>query len=411
MAPKFNTGTDSLYRWVIVGASAIVLAVGVGVFSNTVTVFFKPWIAEFGWQRGSASLIYFAGVMGLALGGIVMGPIADRTTARRVSLFGVVIVGLCLLTVAHADALWQFCLLFFLGSFLGGAAIFAPLLANVGNWFKTNFGLALGITTAGQALGQGGVPYIAAILIGAVGWRDTLTIMGVITLVALIPLVLLIRQPPDHAAAHAPGKAAADDDVPIPLSPNVVVIWLSVAVVFCCICMSVPLVHLVPLIQDRGFSLEEGARALFLVLLAAVAGRIAFGKLADLIGPIRAYWIASCWQTLLVLVFAQLQTLDAFYLFAPIYGFGFAGVMTGIIVCCRVLIPISRRAGALGIVTMFAWFGHGLGGYQGGLLFDFTGTYTLTYAIAALAGVINLIIVGSLYFTITRRQTLSAATI
>ncbi len=149
---------------------------------------------------------------------------------------------------------------------------------------------------------------------------------------------------------------------------------------------------------------------LFLVLLAGVAGRIAFGKLADMIGPIRAYFIASCWQTLLVFVFVQLQTLDAFYLFAPIYGFGYAGVMTGIVVCVRALTPLSRRAGALGIVTLFGWFGHGIGGYQGGLFFDFTGTYTLSYATAAFAGVINLIVVGSLYLTIARRQTVQAAT-
>jgi hypothetical protein len=112
----------------------------------------------------------------------------------------------------------------------------------------------------------------------------------------------------------------------------------------------------------------------------------------------------------LVFVFIQMQTLDAFYLFAPIYGFGYAGVMTGIVICVRALTPLSRRAVALGIVTMFAWFGHGIGGYQGGLFFDFTGTYNLSYANAAFAGVINLIILGSLYFTITRRQTALAAT-
>ena len=39
----------------------------------------------------------------------------------------------------------------------------------------------------------------------------------------------------------------------------------------------------------------------------------------------------------------------------------------------------------LRIVTLFAWFGHGLGGYRGGLLFDLTGNYTLSYANAALA--------------------------
>ena len=186
---------------------------------------------------------------------------------------------------------------------------------------------------------------------------------------------------------------------------------MSGAVLFCCICMSVPLMHLVPLIQDRGIALDDAASVVFVMLLAGVLGRIAFGKLADLIGPMRAYWTASCWQTLLVFVFVQLETLDSFYLFAIVYGFGYSGVMTGIIICCRVMMPLSRRASALGIVTLFAWLGHGLGGYQGGLFFDLTGNYTLSYANAVLAGVINLVIVGSLYFTISRRRAARAVTV
>ncbi len=136
MALKVDSESDPQYGWVIVAVSAIILAVGGGVFVNLATAFFKPLIAEFGWQRGSTSLIYTAGVVGMAFGGIVMGRVADHSTTRRVGLFGVIVVGLCLLTIAHAEALWQFCLLFFLGGFFGGGSLFAPLVANVGNWFK-----------------------------------------------------------------------------------------------------------------------------------------------------------------------------------------------------------------------------------------------------------------------------------
>ena len=76
-------------------------------------------------------------------------------------------------------------------------------------------------------------------------------------------------------------------------------------------------------------------------------------------------------------------------------GFGYGGVMTTILVCVRVLVPLSRGASALGIVSMFALIGHAVGGYQGGVFFDLTGDYTQTYLNAAFAGVINLIIVGS----------------
>jgi hypothetical protein len=96
--------------------------------------------------------------------------------------------------------------------------------------------------------------------------------------------------------------------------------------------------------------------------------------------------------------------LSAFYYFAAIYGFGYAGVMTGVLVCVRALTPVSRRASALGIVMVFAWLGHGVGGYQGGCFFDMTGDYTTSFLNAALAGLINLMIVGWLYYTVARRK-------
>jgi MFS family permease len=375
-----------------------------GMMVNGTSVFLIPLNEAFGWDRGAVSLINFYGLLGLAFGGIVMGRIADRASVRHITLFGATVLGLCILAASRANQLWQFYILFFLGGFFGAASLFTPLITNVGVWFKRGVGVAIGIASAGQALGQGLVPYGLAILIGLMGWRDALTTMGGVMLLVLIPLALLIRRP----AAHEQPKSLAGDPIPdqptVPLSPTLVTIWMSAAVLFCCFCMSVPLMHLVPLIQDRGFSLEEAGSVVFIMLLVAIVGRIAFGRLADMVGAVRAYWIASCWQTVLILFFLQMETLNGFYIFAMIYGFGYAGVMTTLLVCVRVMVPVSRRASSLGFVMMFAYLGHAIGGYQGGFFFDWTGNYSLSYTNAALAGVVNLIIVGALYITINRRR-------
>ena len=335
-------------------ASAAMLAISKGLMVNGFSVFVIPLNVEFGWQRGAVSLINVAGLSGLALGGIVMGRIADRTTTRSVCQFGSLVFGLCLLGAAWANALWQFYLIFFVAGFFGAGALFVPIIANVGNWFKTGAGLALGIASAGQALGQGGVPFGTAVLIGAVGWRSTLTTLGFIALATLIPLALLLRPPAAVDSPRTSGGATPEQEPQPALPPHVVTAWLSAAVVFCCTCMAVPLMHLVPLLQDRGFSPEESGSVIFVMLSVAILGRIAFGKLADLIGAIPAYMIASLWQTILVFGFVQFSSLNAFYSFAIVYGFGYAGVMTGILVCVRVLTPASRRASSLGVVMVFA---------------------------------------------------------
>jgi hypothetical protein len=82
--------------------------------------------------------------------------------------------------------------------------------------------------------------------------------------------------------------------------------------------------------------------------------------------------------------------------------------MTGVLITARVLTPASRRATLMGVILAFAWLGHGLGGFQGGYFFDLTGHYTVSFANAALAGVLNLLLVGALYLRLRRTAPLPA---
>lgn len=398
IAATHTEASEPAYRWVIVFAAAAILGLAMGQLVNGLSVFFIPLELEFGWPRGAIAFINTAGLLGLAFGGILMGAIADRVSVRAVCLLGALALGVCVLAAAWANELWQLYALFFVAGAFGGGSLFAPLIALVGNWFRTGAGLAIGIASAGQAVGQGGVPFGTAFLIESLGWRGAFMALGILTLVVLTMLALVMRAPPARSAG-----AARNDEDETPLPVVVVVVWLSAAILLCCTCMSVPLVHLVPLIQGRGISAPDAGGVLFVLLLAAIVGRLAFGKLADMIGAIPAYFTASLWQTTLVFVFTQIDDLGTFYAFAPIYGFGYAGVMTSVLITTRQLTPASNRGGATGIILAFGWLGHGLGGYQGGLCFDLTGAYTVSFANAALAGVLNLIVVGSLFFTVRRR--------
>jgi MFS family permease len=391
------------YRWVVVAAVATMLAIAMGQLVNGLSVFFIPLETEFGWTRGSVALINSAGLVGLALGGVLMGFVADRTRIANVALAGAIAVGLCVLLAAEATRLWHFYALFFVAGIFG-AGLFAPLIALVGNWFPVGAGLAIGIASAGQAVGQGGVPFATAFLIEGYGWRSAFVVQGVFSLLVMAPLALLMRESPRPVHAAAAGRV----EPPPPLSPAVVVVWLSVAVILCCSTMSVPLMHLVPLMQGHHISAPDASGVLFVMLCAAIFGRVAFGKLADMVGPIPAYMAASFWQTIAVFAFTLLDDLGHFYLFAPLYGFGYAGVMTGILVTARMLTPASHRATLMGVILGFAWLGHGLGGYQGGFFFDLTGDYTMSFANAALAGMLNLLVVGSLFLTVRRRVVVAA---
>lgn len=395
---------NQTYRWVILAVSSVVLALTMGQLVNGLSVYVIPLEVAQGWSRGDIALINTSGLIGLALGSLVMGFAAERFGIRAIALLGITSTGVAVLVASRATELWQLYALYFVAGVFGGGALAAPLMALVGNWFVRGAGLAIGIASAGQALGQGGVPFIGSFLIEAFGWRDAMALQGLITLAALLPLTLLLRNAP--AVGH---RGSLADETPSGLPNGVVTTWLSVAVVFCCTCMAVPLMHLVPLIQGRGFQSPEASSVLFTMLMVAIVGRIAFGKIADTIGAIPAYLLASGWQTLLVFGFTFMGQLDSFYIYAAIYGFGYAGVMTTLLVTARNHTAPARRVSSMGVVLAFAYLGHGLGGWQGGFFFDLTGDYSWTFANAALAGIVNLAIVGALWLTISRRPQAATA--
>jgi MFS family permease len=169
--------------------------------------------------------------------------------------------------------------------------------------------------------------------------------------------------------------------------------------------MATPIIHVVALASDKGIDSQSAAGVLGVIMIAGLFGRIFFGKIADSIGGLRTYLLASAAQTALVFWFTQLNSLTGLYILAILFGLGFSGVMTCIWVCVREMTPPKSGGLSLGIVSLFGWIGMGLGGYLGGLFFDLTGDYTFSFANAALAGVVNLIILSSLLLYVTRKQT------
>ncbi|MCH8106628.1 MAG: MFS transporter [Proteobacteria bacterium] len=130
-----HNGGDSADRWVVLAAAVPILALVMGQLVNGLSVYFVPLETEFGWTRGDIALINSLGLVGLALGSILMGFAADRFGVRRVAFLGIVVTGVTSLAASLANDLWQLYALFFIAGVLGGGAISAPLMALVGSWF------------------------------------------------------------------------------------------------------------------------------------------------------------------------------------------------------------------------------------------------------------------------------------
>jgi cyanate permease len=66
--------------------------------------------------------------------------------------------------------------------------------------------------------------------------------------------------------------------------------------------------------------------------------------------------------------------------------------MTCLIVCAREAAPLRMTGLAVALIVSAGWIGMGLGGYLAGYFYDATGNYVISYAFAAVAGAINLLV-------------------
>jgi MFS family permease len=282
-------------RWWVVFATVCALVVGAGPINVfTFGVFLKPITESLGVGRGvfSSALTLHGVIAAVALP--VIGWLVDRWGARRILLPGIFVYALATASYAliQASPLVLTFLIFAATGFFGGVGSPIPYAAVIAKWFDRQRGLALGIGMAGVGLGVALMPQLAAVLIGAVGWRFAYVGLALaIVLLAYPPVVLFLREPPSFAARaqrrQDPAIAVMAPGADIGEALRAWLFWgLSTAFVLDVIAINGTLTHIVPLLTDRGVPLQAATATLSGSGLALILGRILSGWCLDrLWGP------------------------------------------------------------------------------------------------------------------------------
>lgn len=375
------------------------MATGFGCLAM-ISVFITPLQGEFGWSKSELSTCYTLAAVGMAVGGMAWGKVSDRIDIRFLLASGGFFIVLPLFLMSMATALWHFYAAYLLLGIAGFGCLNAPLVSAASEWFDSRRGLVMGIVTAGGALGQGVMPYAAESLIASIGWRQAFIAIGLAVLVLQVVIWLLVRRRNTGAGAvalYADGRRSRVFARPRLLA-------LAMAAFLCCACMGVPLIHLAGFVSSACGSSSFGATSLLVAMTFGAIGRICFGMAADRWGNLFAYACASLMQTACILVFPLLQSEAPILIMSALFGFGFAGNMTCLILCVRDEAPAGAFGEAIGLVMFVAWAGMGVGGYLGGALFDLTGTYGLAFIASGLFGSANLLVLAILGFTLATKR-------
>ncbi|MDT7950289.1 MAG: MFS transporter [Acetobacteraceae bacterium] len=385
---------DSRAAWSRLLACVALSTIG-GAAMWSVVVIIPSIQAEWGLDRGFASIAYTACMLGFAFGSVLTGAISDRWGIRRPLLAASAILAAGFALCSLTTDIWQFAALqFAFVGLLGAAATFGPLIAYVSLYFHRRRGLAVSLCASGNYLAGTIWPSVIQHFTRTEGWRATYAGLGLFCAVTMIPLAWSLRGRP--APVPAATSAATPRAAALGLPPALLQGLLILAGLACCIAMATPQVHIVAYCVDLGYGPARGAEMLSAMLGFGIISRLASGWLADRIGGLPTLLTGSVLQGLALWLYINFDGLASLYVISALFGLFQGGIVPSYAVVVRECFP-AREAGArVGVVLMATMIGMALGGWMAGAIDAWSGTYRTAFANGLFWNAINVAIVLAL---------------
>jgi len=375
------------YRWVIVGAGALMGCVAIGAMFS-LAIFLEPITTETLWSRAGISSAMTLNFVVMGLGGFAWGAASDRFGARIVVLIGAALLGLALILASRAGSLLQFQLTYGILVGLSASAFFAPMIGATTAWFEKNRGLAVSLVSAGMGVAPMTISPLARWLISAYDWRTAMFLIGVLAWVLLVPAALLIRRPPasvqDTPTAEFSSGGGGMSVGQALRSPQFIVLGLTFFA--CCAAHSGPIFHMVSYAMVCGVAPMAAVSIYSVEGLAGLGGRILFGVLADRLGVKQMLVTGLLVQAVAISAYLFVSRLGEFYLLATIFGAVYGGVMPLYAVLAREYFGQRILGTVLGAATMLSSLGMAFGPLAGGWIFDTFHNYAWLFIGSAMVG-------------------------
>src|SRR6266576_4107794 len=374
------------YRWVIVGAGALMTCVGIGAMFS-LAVYLQPMSVDTGWSRAGISSAMTIDFLTMGIAGFGWGAASDKFGTRPVVLSGAVLLGSGLCLASRATSLIEFQLTYGILVGLAAGAFFAPMIAATTTWFVSNRSLAVSLVSAGMGVAPMTISPFARWLISTYDWRVAMTIIGIAAWILLVPAALLVRRPPEAANDGAANAAAEPSDMSAAQalhSPQFLV--LAVTFFLCCAAHSGPIFHMVSYAMLCGVPAMAAVSIYSVEGLAGLGGRLLLGVLADRLGVKRVLVAGLLVQAFAITSYLFVSRLGEFYLLAVVFGTAYGGVMPLYAVLAREYLGQRVMGQGCGVATMVSSIGMAFGPWAGGTIFDAFNSYAWLFIGASAVG-------------------------
>ena len=354
---------------------------------------------EFTLDRAASTYPYVATMFGYGFGNVNIGRMLDKIGIKKPIIFALsLLVTSYVLSFFAKNVFWLSTIQLFLG--FSAAAFFGPMMADISNYFYKRKGLAVSLVASGQHLCGAIWPFVIKDFIIEGDWRNAHLFIALVCSI-LIPILFYFLGNKVPKMNNEQKLTTQDEDinskVNLSISNRQIQILLMIAGVLCCVAMSMPQVHIVPLCIDNGYGLAVGTEILSFMLFAAVASRVIFGFLSDKIGPIQTLILGSSLQAISLTMFLPFDSQLSLYIVAICFGLSQGGIVPIYAVIISKFLPSNEVAERVGWLIFATIIGMSLGGWLSGEIYDFTNSYRLAFINGIFWNIINLCIMIYLF--------------
>ncbi len=382
-----------IYRgWHVIGVSALSIGVILGTVQFTFGFFIEPLEQEFGWSRTQVNFALSIGVVTSFLSPIV-GNLMDRVGAKWTMAGSILLVAIAFLLRSIMTELWQF-YLFSAVMFAGTpGATMMPAGRLVLTWFPKTRGRMMGIVTSGNNIGSGLAVPIIAVLIGAVGWRWTWALMGIVLIGLAMLVVLVIRDNSEDVIKEqrkrwAPPEVSEQDKSVLKGGMTVSAAVRTSAFWFLVIGMTLQqfvrtgvVSQMVPHLEQVGFTRTIAASMMIVLAVFAGSSKLIFGRLSESITARVSFIVIMILQgiglSILLVSGGSIVTWGAIVVFG--LGMGGVGALTPLVIFD--MFGLKQFGSIMGLTRMAIAVPIFVGPIMAGFIFDARGKYDLMFLI------------------------------
>ena len=385
---------ESRTSWVVVSAALAILTVAFGA-PLVAVIALKPIAATLGSPRSVPALAGSAAYLGSGLGGILMGWVAERLGARRVAVFGLVMVAVGMVVSAQGSGAALLLGHGVLVGFLGLGCLFAPLITLVTRWFDRRRGTAVALVSSGQYMSGVLWPNLLEWGVDGFGWQATMVAYGLVATAAMVPVCLLLRPSPAPLAG-ARGQGPVAGAAVLGMRPGLAQGLIALGIFLCCVPMAMPQGHLVAFCTDVGISPSRGAAMMSVMLALAFVSRQLWGWMADRMGGLPTILAASTMQAVALTGFLATQDEAGLFAVAAVFGVGFSGIVPAYVMVIREYFAESEAGWRVPIVLLAGQGGMAAGSWMAGAIYDQMGAYAPAFGAGVAFNLVNLVLLGVL---------------